>query len=359
MQMSLLYHQYQFQLASVHMPNLFASFNPASSAEISCQSLGGRLVQSPYYRSMNLAANNIYLRPLREQLPDHIAILVKHVGRDRDSPGLSLDQVRDDARLNELWMGSTEPEVEKYFQTNIFPDPELSDCLKRTDRLPMAKSAVIEVGSSFKVSSPVPDMLYGYDRYEAFPQQQIQLISMGGGMVANSQDLLYPFFLIEFKGDGPSGDGSLWAATNQCLGGSTSCVNITERLNRQMRECKSKKAHSIDTAVFSVAMNGTEARLYVSWKHDELNYYMRSVESFLLQDPEHYLKFRKYVLNIIDYGKARRLKEIRKSLDNLLEEKRRINSEAAKSRPSPLDDSINSSGYNLRALWKRKASNHN
>ncbi|KAG9237037.1 hypothetical protein BJ875DRAFT_454745 [Amylocarpus encephaloides] len=62
-------------------------------------------------------------------------------------------------------------------------------------------------------------------------------------------------------------------------------------------------------------MNGTEARLYISWKHDELDFYMRKVDGFLLQSPEHYLKFRKYVRNIIDWGKDKRLKEIRDSLD--------------------------------------------
>ncbi|KAF4637559.1 hypothetical protein G7Y89_g541 [Cudoniella acicularis] len=37
---------------------------------------------------------------------------------------------------------------------------------------------------------------------------------------------------VEFKADGPGGSGSLWVATNQCLGASVSCVNIAERLNR-------------------------------------------------------------------------------------------------------------------------------
>jgi hypothetical protein len=47
-------------------------------------------------------------------------------------------------------------------------------------------------------------MLYRYDRYGEFPQQQAQLISIGTEMVANSQDWIYPFFVIEFKGDRPA-----------------------------------------------------------------------------------------------------------------------------------------------------------
>lgn len=277
------------------------------------------LVEDPNYRRLNLAANNIYIRLSREQFPQHIASLLDEVRKDRNSPGPSLDQVCQDTRLEDLEMGTGEPDVEKYFHTYVFPDPKPSDILKRTDRSPMAKHAIPDVGSKLKVSTPVPDMLFGYTD-EAFPQQQAQLISMGNEIVAKSQGLIYPFFIIEFKADGPSGAGSLWVATNQCLGGSASCVNIAERLNRQLRQCKN--VQPIDNAVFSIAMSGTEARLYISWKHDELKYYMQKVDSFLLQKPKDYVEFRKYVRNIVDWGKDQRLKEIRNSQNDLLEENR-------------------------------------
>jgi hypothetical protein len=93
-----------------------------------------------------------------------------------------------------------------------------------------------------------------------FPQQLAQLRSMGNE-IANAQDLIYPFFVIEFKADGPGGSGSMWVATNQCLGGSASCINIAERLNRQMRQWKNRKVRLIDSTAFSIAMNGTEACL--------------------------------------------------------------------------------------------------
>lgn len=73
----------------------------------------------------------------------------------------------------------------------------------------MVKHVVPEVGSNFKVSNPVPDMLYGYSRNGAFPQNQAQLLSMGTEMVANSQCLIYHFFVVELKADGPSGSGSV------------------------------------------------------------------------------------------------------------------------------------------------------
>lgn len=198
----------------------------------------------------------------------------------------------------------------------------------------------------------MPDILYGYNRIGAFTEkQQTQFNSMGNEMTANSQNLVYPFFVIEFKADGSSGAGGLWVATNQCLGGSTSCINIAERLNRQLRQCKNEKITLIDSAVFSIAMNGTEARLYISWKHDEIKYYMRKINSFMLQEPKDFINFRKYVLNIIDWGKDERLKAIRNSLDSLLEETRKKASQQAMSRPSPSSDDSAS-----RSSQKRKYS---
>jgi hypothetical protein len=52
-------------------------------------------------------------------------------------------------------------------------------------------------------------MLYGYNSVRAFPQQQAQLLSIGNEMVANTQDLMYPFFVIEFRADGPGESGSM------------------------------------------------------------------------------------------------------------------------------------------------------
>jgi hypothetical protein len=303
------------------------------------------LVENPLYREMNLATNNIYLRPLSEQFPQHIADLVDSIRGDRDSPGPSLDHIRQDSDLNKLWTGAGELEVEEYFRANIFPYPKSLESLKRSDRQLMARHTVPDSRSKLRVSTPVPDMLYGYDRNGAFLQQQSQLISMGTEMVANNQGLLYPFLVIEFKGDGPTGGGTMWVAANQCLGGSTSCVKIAEQLNRRLEQCR-----LINSAAFSIAMNGTEARLYISWKHNELSYYMANVKNFLLQEPEHFLEFRKYALNIIDWGKGRRLKEIQDSLDGLLGESRKRVSKAAKSRLSPPD------GSGISRNKKRKSS---
>jgi hypothetical protein len=309
------------------------------------------LVEDPYYREYDLAEKNIYLRTFYEEFPEDIAKLVDHIRQDRDSPSPSLDQLYTD--LEQLEIGAGEPEVEDYFKANIFPDAKRSDSLQRSIRNPIARDMVPDVGSTLKVSTPVPNMLYGYGRVKAFPHQQAQMRSLRNDIVANTEGLVYPFFIIQFKADGPGGCGSLWAATNQCLGSSASCVNIVEHFNRRLKQNKLKL---IGNAVFSIAMNGTEARIYISWKHDELNYYMQKIKVFVLQEPEQYIQFRKYTRNIIDWGRDKRLKDIRDSLDNLFEEDRKRTSRVAKSRPSPSEDPGNSRSRKRKASPKRNSS---
>lgn len=306
-----------------------------SPASISSRSSEMRLVEDPFYRNRNLAANNIYFRYRSQQYPEHISSLVDCISKGRDSPDLSPDQVMQDRGTGEL-------SVEGYFKDKIFPCS--TGALLRTDRLPMIKSTVPEVGSDLKISGPVPDMLYGYDAYEAFPQQKVQLISMRTEIIANNDSLHYPFLIVEFKADGPSGCGSLWVAANQCAGGSVSCVNIAERLNGRLKQCKSNTLQLINSAAFSIAMNGTEARLYISWKDNDLNYYIATVSTFCFQDPENYLRFHRYVQNIIDWGKDKRLQGICDSLNHLLEDGRLKTPEAVKSRPPISDDSGSDSG---------------
>ena len=63
-------------------------------------------------------------------------------------------------------------------------------------------------------------------------------------------------------------------------------------------------------------MNGTEARLFVAWKEDQ-DFIVQKIRSFLLQEADHFLQFRKYVLNIMDWGRNERLESIRSALDLL------------------------------------------
>ncbi|KUI64957.1 hypothetical protein VM1G_00573 [Cytospora mali] len=100
----------------------------------------------------------------------------------------------------------------------------------------------------------------------------------------------------KFKG----AHGTLWVAENQCLGCAASCVNIAERLKRQLQQCGADAVQPLNSTMFSIAMDNSQARLYVSWRDDDLNYFMQYIGGFLLQRPEDYIESRKQVRNIFD-----------------------------------------------------------
>ncbi|OAA54772.1 hypothetical protein SPI_08643 [Niveomyces insectorum RCEF 264] len=334
-----------------------AQSDATGATPTSSRSVNKSLAEDPLYRQMNLAANRIYMRYPWDPVPESVTNLIGRVFQDRDSPGPSADEIQQDRDLYLLSMGAPEPDVEKYFHACIFPNPSMLDRLKRSDRQPMAKHAVPAASSGLRVSTPVPDILYGYNNDTAFPRQASQLIAMGSDMVATNQigSLLCPFFVVEFKGEG----GSLWVATNQCLGGAAASVNIAERLNNRLAAYgggDTNGAAAFNSAVFSIAMNGSEARLYVSWKHAKVEYHMANVKSFLLQDTQHYTEFRRVVRNIIDWGKAQRLAEIQNALDALSEASRNKASETAKSRQSPSEGTATSRKRCKRSSSRRSSS---
>jgi hypothetical protein len=85
-------------------------------------------------------------------------------------------------------------------------------------------------------------------------------------------------------------------------------------------------------------MDNNIAQLYISWKEDDLNYYLQRVDAFLLSRPEDFKSFRKQVRNILDWKKDTRLTQVGDALDIILEENREKAAERAKSRPPPPPD---------------------
>lgn len=300
-----------------------------STTKSRSRSGGPRVEDSDYRRT--LRANNIFMRQDNLPLPKHVASVVEHVrARPRDSPEPTDEELLNDKhRWALLEDNRKEGDVISYYKSRVFPtenDPQ--EVLRITDSTAMRRQAVpFAGGTAGPFCVPAPDLLYGYHRDTAFPNPGHQMLidSTNQEMAADnnfgsSDALLYPFFLVEFKGS----DGNMWVATNQCLGGTSTCVNIAESLNRRLFEASQKKdgivtTETIDSSAFSVAMNGQDARIYVSWKQDELYYYTSHVECFALSRPDHYRDFRRMVRNIVDWGRNDRLKSIKRGMDQLLD----------------------------------------
>ena len=301
-------------------------------------------VRHPSYRRNNLTSNNIHIRHDRTRLPDYLSSRVEELRVERDSPGLSAEQI--DAYLDGLGTlaeGCTEVDVERFFEDTVFP--KSSDVTYgRPAGLESATSSLMSSHlipnnpeSPFRVSGPKPDLLYGYsgalnDRAFTQPQflAQTSLHPQNARFAeATAQGLRFPFFAIEFKAAGGT-QGDLWVATNQCAGASSACLKAVHQLNTSLP--KHPSVQCVDNLSYCIAVDNNTAQLYISWKEDDLNYYLQRVDAFLLSSPEHFQNFRKQVRNILDWGKGTRLEQIKDALDVILEENRKGASEAAKSR---------------------------
>ncbi len=307
-------------------PDLPSESSPESRATCS-------LVGALGYRNRNLAHNNIHFRHMDETLPEHVQGLVDDMFKERQSPEPEFEDIRNDTNLSNLCdVNGSEIAVANYFKEHIFEDPDDYRRLKGLGRTEAFYPMRIEhVPSSYDpeislpVSQPKPDILYGYS-WEAFTsRQQRQFRTMNyTEYTANDEGLTYPFFVIEIKGDGfgPTA-GSLWVATNQCIGGAVTCINMVEKLNRYIERLPMSTVSPVDTTVFSIAMNGSEARLLVSWKEGDGSggiYYTQQIKGFLVYWPEHYLLFRRFIRNVLEWGRDRRRTQIGAFLDAVLEE---------------------------------------
>ncbi|KAK0741966.1 hypothetical protein B0T21DRAFT_360463 [Apiosordaria backusii] len=63
----------------------------------------------------------------------------------------------------------------------------------------------------------------------------------------------------------------------------------------------------------SLAIDNNLAQLHVSWK-DGTSFYIQQIASFLLSDPEHFIRLHAYVAAILEWGQGR-LENIRLALD--------------------------------------------
>ncbi|KAI0811528.1 hypothetical protein GGR55DRAFT_104906 [Xylaria sp. FL0064] len=195
-------------------------------------------------------------------------------------------------------------------------------------------------GADLKISHPHPDALYGYRGSDLFSREFLPLVFMGRDPYANRQNMLYPFLVIEFRGV----EGSMWEATNQCLGDTACCVNMIQRLNEWLKAYKDddSETEAIENAVFSFTINDSCARLYISWKDDNGDYLMQLIDAFAIQNPRSYLELRSYVNKILDWRRTSRLDKIRRSLKSLAEAYTKAAS--AKSRQPPSDNEGSESG---------------
>lgn len=280
------------------------------------------------YRTSTCPQNGVHLAPKSEKLLPHVQDILQVVESLRASPGPSIESLASSKQLDSLIGHKYETSIEAYFKEldahKVFLPADIDGgILQLCCKVPMKKEDVPnDADMPERISTPCPDMLYGYQTAGAFTIKESVLLKKilmghGGGKV---DSLVLPFLLVEFKG----GWGNMNTAANQCLGGSATCVRIAERLNDYLDAAKASgsniSAERIDTTVFSVAIDGLMAMFYATSKVGKNEYRMQYVSILVLQNPEDYVKMRRMIRNIIDWGREKRLASILRLLRALAAE---------------------------------------
>ncbi|RSL55884.1 hypothetical protein CEP54_009134 [Fusarium duplospermum] len=229
-----------------------------------------------------LRMHNIwYLSPL--QAKGQVSPTVKYIyewvmSQARDLPGITPERINLDALLHNLEESGSSARIKEYFGT-LFTPPSSSRILGVKDQT-MCYGVVPHRESIEGPRPPTPAMLYGYglDVFSDAEKQQQTLFEAEA-----TRACLYPFFTIEIQA-------------------------LFNKLERRVHQVTGPFAPELNNVAFSIAMNGTEARLFVTYRMDEGMYGMYKAKSFLLQDPDHHIRFRKCVLNIIEWGQQRLVK---------------------------------------------------
>jgi hypothetical protein len=297
-------------------------------------------VQAPDYRRHNLEMNSVVLRTPTEPLPAIFEPILERLHAKRGSPEPDVRSWT--KKLTALAMGTDEPFVEKFYQDfGVFPE-ERGPTFRSDRKLIFRDGLPQDVEIAYRISQPVPDMLYGYDK-KAFTRPQYRVLGhLGRKAEANTVGSLLPFSVNEVKADGPHGSGSLWVATNQCMGGVAACAKLAADLYQSLSISPDPEVKQYTSVVFSTATTGSEGRLYIAWVEDETTY-MQLIEDYLLRRPAELLLFRSHQRNIIDWGNEVRFPALQDLLDKHISSKEIVKSVQAKPRRPSLASSQSAS----------------
>lgn len=301
----------------------------ASPADAGQTRPSSSLVDDKHYRKNLYCSNGIRLRIKGCPLPDFVKEVVDLLELDKPSPTPTEEDLRQQCVITDhelSYFRPLETIIRPSFDDIIFPRAYNDHTLMRVDGLVMKRAVVPsrfrgkelqrlseEEQQAAKFSIPVPDILYGYP-LRAFPKPMQRLLPhiLGRLEGANTAHTILPFLVVEFKGDG----GSMWACTNQCLGGASACVHMGHCLTTALLNWDLPVYNNV---VFSIALNGAVGSVYVAWKPimemgrqagPVARFHVQNVANFAFGELDNFLVFQRCVRNIIDWGRGKRLEDV-------------------------------------------------
>lgn len=267
-------------------------------------------VRDKAYRQ-RLQSNGITMLDAYDEPPQRILDLLKDV---LPAKPIKITGDIDTAETRAMAISGVDEGIVKYLFQSLIRDRIDRSRLKFVGNKLLDSLRVPNIPGQDRISTPKPDVYLGY-RHERFDNELQGLLGDHDRNLAK-----FAFLDVELKGDAESTLGGLWAATNQCMGGAATFLNIQNRLQSTLHENSLiKEAEALEPVIFSVASNGTEARLFATYSDGEGNFTMHFIKGFLLYDESSRATLDAYIHHIIDWGTNTRLPAIISALQALRE----------------------------------------
>jgi hypothetical protein len=175
------------------------------------------------------------------------------------------------------------------------------------------------LAKSSGIKNPKPDIVYGVSFDALTPQQQVTANTLMDSSQI-SPGILYPFLIFEWK----SAKGLFSEAQDQARRGGAALVNALTKLTSLAGSPGGEEAGSkpnATTMAFSCVITPNFAHIYVHFRQlhadGKPEWFMAKVSGYQTDENEDVSRLRRDIHNILDWGVLKRIKDIKKMLDDV------------------------------------------
>ncbi|KAF4963764.1 hypothetical protein FSARC_8247 [Fusarium sarcochroum] len=245
----------------------------------------------------------------------HMPIAVsRFVAEIRKTEGEFPSGYEDEIRIRSLWEHASDALVYEWFmQTEVLDSYDAYAVFDDYNREAAEGFMRDSVGRQGQSVMPATSVTCGYPPDEFGPMSSSGLPSwvVCEAKAFSYGEIFYPFLLINMDGHGDRESGCLQHATDECMVASSFSVDKVNKLNQRLAERSSDGQFQVlNSAVFSIVLNGAVARVFITHAWDENTDHMYTIGSVLLEDPEHNKRFRGLIQSICKWGTTERLQGI-------------------------------------------------
>jgi hypothetical protein len=249
------------------------------------------------------------------QIPEVVSSLLdKLQTREIEIPRCVKKRTPHENDIHRIWEATSYKDTCEYVSALFFDDDDHGVRFPRNKAMRAHLMRDLVVTHNF-LPTPTPNIIYEYSKKSLCQPNAPKLPIWLDEEAKAETGLYYPFLVIKMQGHETNSNRDSHEAINDCMVASSICVEMIDKLIERLFELYNDNVPKrLNDVVFGIVANGGVARVYVTYAWCKGTEHTLKVASFLLEDPEHHLKFYKLVRSIIAWGNGERFEGILSAL---------------------------------------------